>query len=137
MIPLRLLRRQFSSLLCIAPICHRRQITTSFRPLSTDSRRWLSNAADPNPTDDAFAGLRLQDDAVQRFLRSIQTEHEDLTRSDQRSRAGHQRLAQLQPLIDIMVEHGEQQSQLEQLVREMGEEKDAELVAMIAEEKQV
>lgn len=95
-----------------------------------------TNNASAN-SDDDFAGLRLHDTAVQRFLHSIRAEHEDLTRSDQRSRAGHQRLAVVQPLIRLLDEQREQQQQLAQLLDAMRTEKDAELLALMEEEKQV
>lgn len=128
MISLRLLRQRIAHLL---------RTPLPQRPPIAATRLCSHTAATTVSSDDDFAGLRLQDTAVQRFLRSIRAEHEDLTRSDQRSRAGHQRLAVLQPLIRLLDEQTEQQQQLAQLLDEMSAEKDAELLALIEEEKQV
>lgn len=90
--------------------------------------------------DDEFAGLQLHDTAVQRFLRSVRAEHTELGRSEQRSRTGHRRLAQLQPLVRLLDARDEQQLQLGQLLDEERRSKaanDAELLALIAEEKTV
>lgn len=132
MLPLRLLRQQIT-------YARRTPLLLRHLPINVAARlcSHTASAATTATTDDDFGGLRLHDTAVQRFLRSIRTEYDDLARSDQRSRAGHQRLAALQPLIALLDEQTEQQQQLAQLLDEMRAEKDAELLALIDDEKKV
>lgn len=90
-----------------------------------------------NPLSDEFAGLKLSSSKVQRFLETISQEYVDLTRTEQRNRAGHRRLATLTPLIQIQKERSLTLENLQQLEMEMKAERDKELLALIEEEKKV
>lgn len=88
-----------------------------------------------SPADDEFAGLTLSSPKVKRFLETVRLEYEDLSRTEQRDRAGHRRLATLTPLIKILAERSSILENLQQLQTEMKAERDKELLALIEEEK--
>lgn len=97
----------------------------------------LHRSNSSNASNDEFAGLTLANPKVQHFLRNLGEEYADLTRSEQRSRAGHRRLATLTPLLKILETRNETLENLKQLQTEMKNEQDKELLGLIEEEKKV
>lgn len=88
-------------------------------------------------SSDEFAGLTLGSPKVKLFLQKLTDEYEDLSRSDQRSRVGHRRLATLTPLMKLLDTRNETLENLNQLQAEMKNEKDKELLELIKEENKV
>lgn len=105
----------------------------NFRQMLHTSSRLNSSSA----WNDEFAGLTLANPKVKQFLQKITDEYEDLSRSEQRSRAGHRRFATLTPLLKILETRNETLENLDQLETEMKSEQDTELLALIEEEKNV
>lgn len=86
---------------------------------------------------DEFAGLTLASPKVKLFLHKLSEEYEDLSRTEQRSRSGHRRLATLSPLLKLLETRNETEENLNQLQTEMKNEQDKELMGLIEEEKKV
>lgn len=98
-----------------------------------DWRLFCSNESKHN-----YGGLSINDKKVLDYLRNAKTEYDDLVkRKETLGRDGHNKIRELQKMVEIYEKRNAAIENLRVLDEEMSKEKDVDLLAMMKDEKTV